>query len=223
MENLIESIKKLPLRSTQERRGHPRNDCFIEAYFMMQGCGYKGLIQNISEGGAYISIKGEKFLPGEEILLVAQISSLRDQLRGKIVWVGSNGMGVEFQISELDCGESGAEQEDGGTSAKECKKIGKVTQRTVRWEPSTGDEVRYRLYWSMGGGVDYDSDYADVGNVTQVTLPDDILSFPLISGEIELGISAVSQAGNESEITKATVHLDFTIPEAPRNLRVENL
>jgi hypothetical protein len=105
----------------------------------------------------------------------------------------------------------------------EYKRMGRIKQRKVRWEPSTSADVSYRLYWTEDGAVSYDSDYADVGNVLQVTLPDDILSFPLISGRIELGISAVSRAGNESEITRATVHLDFTLPEQPRDLRVEDL
>jgi hypothetical protein len=222
METLDVSLKNLPHESTQERRKHPRNACFIEAYYMVQGCGYKGSIQNISEGGAYLSVKGERFFPGDEIFLVARIRLLRDQLRGRIVWVGTNGMGVEFQIPELDCGEPEAEKEDLGAPEKECKKMGRITPRRVRWEPSTSAEVRYRLYWSIRGAIDYDSDSADVGTVTQVTLPDDIPSFPLISGKIELGISAVSKARNESEITKATVHLDFTVPDAPGNLRVED-
>ena len=190
---------------------------------MVQGCGYKGSIQNVSEGGVYISMRGEKFFPGDEIFLVARIRLLRDQLRGRIVWVGSSGIGVEFQMPELDCGELEAEKEDRAASEKERKRMGRTTPRRVRWDPSTSDDVRYRLYWSTSGPVDYDSDYADVGTVTQVTLPDDIPSFPLVSGKIELGITAVSQARNESEITKATVHLDFTVPEAPTNLRVEEL
>jgi hypothetical protein len=223
METIVESFRNLPHDPTQERRKHPRNDCFIEAYCMVQGCGYKGSIQNVSEGGAYISMRGEKFFPGDEIFLVARIRLLRDQLRGRIIWVGSNGMGVEFQMPELDCGEPEAEQEDGGASEKECRKMGRITPKRVRWEPSTRAEVSYRLYWSISEAVDYDSDHADVGTVTQVTVPDDIPSFPLISGKIELGISAVNQARNESEITKATVHLDFTVPEAPTNLRVEEL
>jgi hypothetical protein len=223
METLVESFRNLPHEPTQERRKHPRNDCFIEAYCMVQGCGYKGSIQNVSEGGAYISMRGEKFFPGDEIFLVARIRLLRDQLRGRIIWVGSNGMGVEFQMPELDCAEPEAEQEDGGASEKERRKMGRITPKRVRWEPSTSAEVSYRLYWSLRGAIGYDSDYADVGTVTQVTVPDDIPSFPLESGKIELGISAVNQARNESEITKATVHLDFTVPEAPTNLRVEEL
>lgn len=224
MENLNESAEKLHLRSTAERRKHLRNACLIEAYCMVQGCGYKGTIQNISEGGAYLqSAKDGKLLPGEAIFLVPRSRVLSDQLRGKIAWVGSDGMGVEFQISELDCDESGDGQEDSGTSEMEYKRMGRIKQRKVRWEPSTSADVSYRLYWSEDGAVNYDSDYADVGNVLQITLPDDILSFPLISGKIELGISAISRAGNESEITRATVHLDFTLPEQPRDLRVEDL
>jgi hypothetical protein len=100
--------------------------------------------------------------------------------------------------------------------------MGKIRGRKVRWEPSTSsDVIRYRLYWSAGRPVGYDSDYADVGNVTQINLPNDIPSFPLIAGEIELGMSAVNQAGNESDLTKATVHFDFTVPKAPKNLIVE--
>jgi hypothetical protein len=221
MENLIDSIEMRDVRSTQERRRHSRNDCFIEAYCMVQGRGYKGSIQNISEGGAYLSIRGEKFLPGEEIFLVARDGLQADQLMSKIVWVGSKGIGVDFQISEINCGEAEAEQEDARTTEDEDKKMGRLRQRRVCWEPSTGTVVGYRLYWSLDGPVDYDSDHADVGKVTQILLPEGIPSFPSFAGEIELGISAFSQAGNESEITKMTVHLDFTVPGAPRNLRIE--
>jgi len=101
--------------------------------------------------------------------------------------------------------------------------MGKIKSRKVRWEPSPTEGVRYRLYWSIGGGVDYYSDHADVGNVTEVMIPKDIPSFPLTSGRFELGISAINQAGNESELTKAIVHVDFTVPEAPQTLVIEEM
>jgi hypothetical protein len=63
----------------------------------------------------------------------------------------------------------------------------------------------------------------ELGNVAQVTLPDDIPSFPLVAGEIELGVSAISEAGNESEIAKVKVLVDFIVPEAPSNIRLEDL
>jgi hypothetical protein len=98
MDDLFESFDKPHLGSSQERRKHPRKACFIEANYMVQGRWYKGSLQNISEGGAYISSNtGERFFPGEEIFLVARITGLRDQLRGKILWTDLLGMGVEFQ------------------------------------------------------------------------------------------------------------------------------
>jgi hypothetical protein len=223
MVNLDGSFKKLQLRSPQERRKHLRSACWIEAYIMVQGCGFKGTIQNIGEGGVNIrSVKDEKLLPGEEVFLVPRSRVLSDQLRGKIAWVGSNCMGVEFQESEVDWGESVDEQKDRGTSGKGCRKAGRIKRKKVRWAPSTSAEVSYRLYWSTNGATGYDSDYADVGNVLQVTLPDDIPSFPLIAGQIELGISAVSRAGNESEITRIVVPIDFTVPEPPIDLKLED-
>lgn len=69
---------------------------------MVQGRWHRGSIRNISDGGAYISsFRGEQFSPSEEIFLVARIRVLREQLRGKIAWVGPHGMGVEFQNTEL--------------------------------------------------------------------------------------------------------------------------
>jgi hypothetical protein len=58
--------------------------------------------------------------------------------------------------------------------------------------------------------------------MSEVTLPDDIPSFPLVAGRIVLGVSAVSPSGNESEITTITGDIDFTTPGTPRNLRLED-
>jgi hypothetical protein len=225
MENLFEYFAKFQGRSRKERRRHPRESCFIQAGYVVQGHSCRGSIRNISPGGAYVdSYKNRKFSPGEEVLLVAKIGVLRDQIRGRIVWVGLYGMGVEFQTSEVRYGESEGVPKDICTPGRESKKMGKIKGRKVRWEPSsTADVIKYRLYWSIGGGVDYHSDHADVGNVSEIMLPNDIPSFPLTSGKFELGISAINQAGNESELTKATVHVNFTIPEAPGNLIVEDM
>jgi hypothetical protein len=107
MDDLFTSFKKLRLKSRKERRQHPRKACFVETGYMVHGRWYRGSIQNISEGGVYVrSNKSTKFSPGEDILLVARIRVLRDQLRGKIAWVGPHGMGVEIQASQPDHGES---------------------------------------------------------------------------------------------------------------------
>jgi len=103
MDDLLESFKKPLLGSLQERRRHNRKVCSIEANYMTLGRWHKGSIKNISDGGAYItSIRGEQFSPNEKVFLVARIRVLREQLRGKIAWVGAHGIGVEFQTPEMD-------------------------------------------------------------------------------------------------------------------------
>ena len=63
----------------------------------------------------------------------------------------------------------------------------------IRWNSSSSTDVKgYRLYWSVNSGVSYDSNFAEVGNVTEVILPDDVLLFPAVAGEIELGVTAVN-------------------------------
>ena len=218
MDNLYKLLERLHTGSRKERRLHPREACFIDTGYMIQNHWYKGHIRDISSGGAYVeAMQSRVFSPGEEILLVARITVLREQLRGKIAWVGMYGMGVKFQIPELAPVPGESLSPD-----KERKNMGKIKNKKIRWEPSTTEGVKYRLYWSIGGGVDYHSDYADVGSMTEINLPGDIPSFPLTSGKFELGISAISEAGNESELTKATIQVDFTVPEAPKNLMVED-
>ena len=68
----------------------------------------------------------------------------------------------------------------------------------------------------------YDSEFYEVENKTVVVVPDEIPSFSKIAGNIELGVTAVNAAGNESDITIARVYVDFTVPEAPKGLTVED-
>ena len=77
------------------------------------------------------------------------------------------------------------------------------------------------MYWATCKAVAPDLDYADLWTITEVTLPDDIPSFPRIAGKMVLGVSAIGPSGNESEITTVVADIDFTIPGAPRNLRVK--
>ena len=101
MDHLLNSNKNPALASREERRKHPRKVCFIKANCMVQGRWHEGSIQDISKGGAYIrGFQSRTFSPGESIFLVVRIRVLREQLRGKIAWVGPHGMGVEFQPTE---------------------------------------------------------------------------------------------------------------------------
>ncbi len=102
--------------------------------------------------------------------------------------------------------------------------MGKIRQKRIRWEPSfSPDVVKYRLYWSQDGLVNYHSKYVDVGYLTEIFLPEGVPSFPSIRGTINLGISAVNEAGNESDITNVTAELDFVLPDPPKRLWVEEV
>jgi hypothetical protein len=70
--------------------------------------------------------------------------------------------------------------------------------------------------------VGYESDFVEIEDKTTVILPDEVPSFPGIAGNLELGVTAINAAGSESDITVARVYVDFTVPEAPRSLTVED-
>jgi len=99
--------------------------------------------------------------------------------------------------------------------------MGKIRSKVAHWQPSETPDVTYRLYWAIWRPVAHNLDYADVGTVTEVTLPDDIRSFPLVAGKIVLGVSAIAASGNESDITTVIGDIDFTTPGTPKNLRLE--
>ena len=100
--------------------------------------------------------------------------------------------------------------------------MARVKRRRLRWEPSA-DAAKYRLYWSTQGPVGYESDFAEIENKTAVILPDEVPSFPKTAANFELGITAVNTGGNESDITTARVFFDFTAPEAPKGIIVEDM
>ena len=88
-------------------------------------------------------------------------------------------------------------------------------KKRVQWDPSpTRDIACHRLYWALGKSVDYDSDFVEVVGDTELILPDDTPYFPLVSGLVELGITAVDQAGNESDMTRRHVFVDFASPKS---------
>ena len=174
---------------------------------------------------------GRPFFVGEEVSLafLHPVSQEHFRITGEIVWVASQGIGVKFKSiapedKELDLYDSKTDQEKSIRVKEEVRKMGKVKKRRIRWQPSASRDVTsYRLYWSNFGEVSYDSDHAEFGNVTEVVLPDDVSSFALYSGDITLGVSSVNAAGNESDITKITAHFNFDVPDAPKDLEVEDM
>ena len=73
----------------------------MKVYCLVQGVWHRGSIQNVSEGGVYIrAIRKGQFSEGEAILMLVELRVLRDQIRGTIVRVGSDGIAVAFHTSE---------------------------------------------------------------------------------------------------------------------------
>ena len=104
------------------------------------------------------------------------------------------------------------------------KKVAFIKARRirVRWNASVSPNVvGYKLYWAIGGRVNYDSDFAEVGNVTEVILPDDVPSFSILPINIEIGVTAVNKMRSESDMAKYTFIFKFATPDSPRDSRAE--
>jgi hypothetical protein len=98
-----------------------------------------------------------------------------------------------------------------------------VARKKISWEASPSPSVvGYRVYWAVGKPVAYDAPFVDVGHSTSFTLPDDVPSFPLVAGRIEIGVTSVSRSGNESDMIVLSALLDFSRPGSPVSLKIEN-
>jgi hypothetical protein len=231
-DSLFEDIAKpFPGTACQagERRRHPRAESLIPVSFVMDRKEYREVILNISAGGVLIgAVSGA--LTDREIAMSFVHPSIRRTLSvvGRIVWASSRGIGVRFRrlVEEgqglpWPLGDKGSFH---GEQNGEVKSMGRIKLKRICWEPSAStDVVKYRLYWAEDGQVDYTSKYVDVGNVVEAIIPDDIPSFPRIKGEVALGITAVNDGGNESDLVKMTANINFLVPDAPTNLTVEEV
>jgi hypothetical protein len=204
----------------EERRAYERFDLSLPARIKVMASSEEGhpemmslLAKNISSGGAYLPTL-DPLSEGTcvKITLVLGMDKLKDladhyayvRVRGTVLRREPTGMAIGFE-------------EDYRTMLP-----ARIRKRRVRWNSSvTPDVVGYRIYWSVGGSVSYDSDSSAIGNVTALILPDDIPLFPLVAADVELGVTAVDPAGNESEMVKASAHFSFAPPDAPTNLVIE--
>jgi len=102
--------------------------------------------------------------------------------------------------------------------------MAKIKRRRLKWVASSSPQViGYKLYWSENGKLNYDSQWAMLGNVTEIVLPDDVESFTPNGGPIELGVTAVDELGNESDMVTLTASYQFNIPKAPDDLYLQKL
>lgn len=226
--SLFESIRKPPYNCGIEKRRFQRLDCLVAIRYKAKGQNFSADLRNISEGGVYLQTS-RAFSVGEELTLELQPQGREEKVVGDVVWIGPEGIGLKFKVTDRSLIQKLVQRnenrsEEFNITKKEARQMGRIKQKRLRWEPAAAEgTAKYKLYWSENGKLDYASSFAEVGTVTQLTLPDDIPSFPRIAGNLELGVSAVNQAGNESDITRISSYFDFTVPEAPKSLVVEDL
>lgn len=213
----------------EERRGHPRKASQISVDYVANGRVHRSFIKNISSGGAFIATSS--VVPWEQEILISfnhPGTRMHVFVVGRIARVDPAGIGVRFKRMADDreraffvsCSRNAIAAEEKG----EGKNMGRIRKKRIHWQPSASPKVqKYRLYWSEGGIIGYTSKYFDAGQATEVVLPDEVPSFPLMKGEVTFGITAFNEAGNESDMTEVTAQIDFVVPQSPGNLAVEDV
>lgn len=103
-----------------------------------------------------------------------------------------------------------------------------IKEVTLKFLPSgSPDVVGYKLYYvPQGQTLDYSSPSIDLGApeldadgkvAVQVK---ELPNFQASDEVFTLGVTAVDDAGNESEMSSADVTLDFTAPDAPGPIEI---
>ena len=88
------------------------------------------------------------------------------------------------------------------------------------WKAIEADHVvGYRIYWSSGPAIGYDSNCIDVGRTDELAIPDQIIA--ACDGSVMFGITAIDRDGNESDMTTIAEPVQFQAPMAPGALRLQ--
>lgn len=100
----------------------------------------------------------------------------------------------------------------------------RIRRRRISWEPSPSpDIIGYRIYWALNCDVSYRSEHFDIVKKTSLILPDELPFFPQEAGEMEIGITALSRSGNESDMAVIGAPVDFSRPSMPSKLKIETI
>lgn len=88
------------------------------------------------------------------------------------------------------------------------------------WKAIEEDHViGYRIYWSSGPTVGYDSNCVEVGRTDELAIPDQVIAS--CDGSVTFGITAIDRDGNESDMTTIAEPFQFQAPMAPGALRLQ--
>lgn len=201
----------------EEKRRHARKALFMGVHYTTEGRRHSDFIENISTGGAFIQTR-VPFPIGQMVSMVFPLPSysIPVNITGEVVRTSPRGIGLKFKLMRPMTAApvlgrlNNGEEYFLGTTGK-AKTIPKARKKRVRWSASADPGViGYKLYWAAGENVSYDSNCIEVGYLPELILPDDLPTFPLVAGEVQLGLTALNYLGNESDMTKFTVSFDFT-------------
>jgi hypothetical protein len=98
--------------------------------------------------------------------------------------------------------------------------MARIRKCKLCWEASVSENVvGYKLYWSRGTEVGYNSKYIKIGNATEIILPDDVI---FSDGPVMFGVTAVDRDGNESDMVTIDQPYRMRVPDAPEGLSIES-
>lgn len=102
--------------------------------------------------------------------------------------------------------------------------MAKIKKRKLSWTPSSSSQVvGYKIYWAESEALDYNSSCEMLGNVTEIILPDGVASFNPEGGPVTIGITAVDELGNESDMITLAAPYQFNVPKAPDELYLNTM
>jgi hypothetical protein len=100
----------------------------------------------------------------------------------------------------------------------------KIVQRKLQWVASPAADVEaYKVYFGPHDTVfDYTQPFVTVpGDVTELSISADPTLSALAEGKYDFAVTAVDDAGNESDFAEVeNVPLDVEAPAAPTNVEV---
>jgi hypothetical protein len=97
--------------------------------------------------------------------------------------------------------------------------MAKIRNCKLSWTHRKSDQVAgYRLYWSKENKVTYDSPSKMIGKVNEIYLPEILKDVPMYDEPIFLGIAAVDNRGQESDIAMFAEPYQPMVPLEPADL-----
>lgn len=102
--------------------------------------------------------------------------------------------------------------------------MAKIVQRKLVWQASAAPDVAaYKVYFGPHDTTfDYTQPFVEVpGNVTELSISGDPTLSALAEGQYDFAVTAVDDAGNESDFAEVeNVPLDVEAPAAPTGVEV---